>query len=372
MNELKPSFSSIARVFDENSSSYKFYWFWAILRWLREYSDERHSEPIVRIKTIDLLVEMIAAAFPTVTLFRLTLGAADKLERICRDLEGRWALLPNTGPADIRSAIAKSPGILKKAQEIKIYVPALFLSPWFQNEMRGISAGTDRAKRATELSLQSREKVGAPPYWLESSNDGQMVCLAPEWSDYLRANIGILEPFVKHGLCRFLHTKNPGVPSITEKLDLPRARNLKRARSIWQQVLESGEDVREGIKIQDIYAKAAIGPVFSIDHFLPWSFVAHDHIWNLLPVSPLTNSAKGDSFPSVEKYLPSLAQLHWLALRFCSKNPVEQIEYSSAFRTDFSTLVKEDSVTLLQRYRDLVTPQIQIARNYGFRCDWSI
>jgi hypothetical protein len=245
-------------------------------------------------------------------------------------------------------------------------VPALFLSPWFQNEMRGISAGTDRAKRAAELSVQHRGKDVAPPYWLESGSDGQLICLAPEWNQYFRSNLGVLDSFVKHALCRFLHSKNPGVPSITEKLEMPRSRKLSRARSIWRQIVEMSEGVC------DIYSKAVLGPKFSIDHFLPWSFVAHDQIWNLLPVQPQTNSAKGDSFPNIEEYLPSLAQLHRLAIRFCAKRPVEQLEYSSAFRTDFRTLLNEDFEVLLQRYRDLVVPQIQIARNYGFRCDWSL
>lgn len=364
-NELNSSFGSIARVFDDSSSSYKFYWFWAILRSLREDRAEQ-ADPVLRIKTADLMAEMISVAFHTVTFFRLTLGAADQLERICRDLESRWSVPSNASSADIRSAMARNPEILKEAQKIKIYVPALFLSPWFQKEMRGISAGTDRAKRAIELSVRHRGKDEAPPYWLESGSDGQLICLAPEWAHYLRSNLGVLEPFVKHALCRFLHSKNPGVPSITEKLEMPRSRKLSRARSIWRQVVETS------VGVCDIYSKATLGPAFSIDHFLPWSFVAHDQIWNLLPVQRQTNSAKGDSFPNIEEYLPSVAQLHRLAIQFCAKHPVEQLEYSSAFRTDFRTLLNEDLEVLLQRYRDLVVPQIQIARNYGFRCDWSL
>lgn len=36
---------------------------------------------------------------------------------------------------------------------------------------------------------------------------------------------------------------------------------------------------------------------FALDHFLPWSFVVHDRLWNLLPADPRANSAKGDHVP---------------------------------------------------------------------------
>jgi hypothetical protein len=31
---------------------------------------------------------------------------------------------------------------------------------------------------------------------------------------------------------------------------------------------------------------------------LPWSFVAHDQLWNLTPTSPEVNSSKSDNLPA--------------------------------------------------------------------------
>lgn len=355
-----------------NTASYKFYWFWSILRLLKEEHGEIGRDGVVRIRTIDLLIEMVAVAFYTVNFFKLTLGTADQLERVCRDLASHWDLAPNSTREQVREAVSKNPEFLRKAQKINTYVPALFLSPWFDSEMRGISAGTDRAKRAIELSIQVRGEVGAPPYWIEGKGEAQMVCLSPEWAPYLRSNIGVLEAFVKHALSRFLHTKNPGVPAITEKLEFPRARKLSRARSLWRKLIDTSAEQRAGGPIKDIYTKKPIRGAFSIDHFLPWSFVAHDQIWNLSPVESRTNSAKGDAFPNLEEYLPALADLHWQVIQFQTTEHVEQDEYASAFRVDFKTLQSEGSSALLGRYRSLVTPQIQIAQNYGFSCDWKI
>ena len=41
----------------------------------------------------------------------------------------------------------------------------------------------------------------------------------------------------------------------------------------------------------------ADGDSFTIDHFLPWSFVVHDLLCNLTPGESTTNSSKNDVLP---------------------------------------------------------------------------
>lgn len=56
---------------------------------------------------------------------------------------------------------------------------------------------------------------------------------------------------------------------------------LLRARRFWKSVREVF--ILRGIStfFQDIYKAERLDADFSIDHFLPWSFVAHDQLWNL-------------------------------------------------------------------------------------------
>ena len=51
----------------------------------------------------------------------------------------------------------------------------------------------------------------------------------------------------------------------------------------------------------------------SLDHFIPWSFVLHDRMWNLVPVSKSINSSKSDLLPPLEKYLDSFIDLQFTA-----------------------------------------------------------
>ena len=46
----------------------------------------------------------------------------------------------------------------------------------------------------------------------------------------------------------------------------------------------------------------------SIDHFVPWSYVAHDEMWNLNPTTKTINSSKSNNLPDWETYFERLAR----------------------------------------------------------------
>ena len=54
---------------------------------------------------------------------------------------------------------------------------------------------------------------------------------------------------------------------------------------------------------------------FTIDHFLPWRFVTHDLLWNLVPTPKDINSAKSDRLPDLGRYFDSFAQLQFDAVQ---------------------------------------------------------
>ena len=49
----------------------------------------------------------------------------------------------------------------------------------------------------------------------------------------------------------------------------------------------------------------------SIDHFVPWSYVAHDELWNLCPTAKEVNSSKNNSLPNWDKYFKELANFEY-------------------------------------------------------------
>ena len=125
-------------------------------------------------------------------------------------------------------------------------------------------------------------------------------------------------------------------------------------------------------EFKDIYSEQQLTDSFSIDHFLPWSFVAHDLLWNLTPVEPTTNSSKNDALPDLDIYLPRLVKLHLGAIDAAKKRPKFLEDYIDCFKDTAENLLAQGENGLLVMYRRIIIPQAQIAMNQGFQFGWTL
>ncbi|GAB4533285.1 MAG: hypothetical protein Fur0018_22460 [Anaerolineales bacterium] len=115
---------------------------------------------------------------------------------------------------------------------------------------------------------------------------------------------------------------------------------------------------------------------YSLDHFLPWRFVAHDLLWNLVPVPQNVNSAKGDSLPDLTTYFDPFARLQYEAFQAVSAGGTSR---QAKLLEDYVLLFGASSIsevqslplkTFRQVLYDILAPQFQIARNMGFVTGW--
>ncbi|MBV9671480.1 MAG: hypothetical protein JO076_01470, partial [Verrucomicrobia bacterium] len=67
-----------------------------------------------------------------------------------------------------------------------------------------------------------------------------------------------------------------------------------------------------------MYSELPIESRYDIDHFLPWSFVTHDLIWNLTPVHKSENVRKSGAIPSL-RYLDRLVNQHADAVQIVAR-----------------------------------------------------
>lgn len=77
---------------------------------------------------------------------------------------------------------------------------------------------------------------------------------------------------------KYLQDRNPGVPGLIYKLEpeKDKERKLENVRKLWDCVIDIN-----GVGFKDIYSKRHIENKYAIDHFIPWSYVANDELWNL-------------------------------------------------------------------------------------------
>ena len=75
---------------------------------------------------------------------------------------------------------------------------------------------------------------------------------------------------------------------------------------------ESTFDVMEVQEIRDVFTGQPMEGKYDIDHFIPWSFVMNDELWNLMPMDASLNSSKSNRLPKWNPFFQNFAQNQYL------------------------------------------------------------
>lgn len=342
----------LSSCFNETTNSYKFYWLLAIL-------DHVNESESLSINYDELSLRMLSLAWYPLDFYKLSFGRQDSFKALAH-LITKHIEVDNRPSALTLFVKLRSPTNNKEINQIKRevnhtlnrWVAYRFLRPFFASELKGIK--DHQINR--EISMLADLSKGHAPYHLEA---GQII-LNEKWKQYFLKQQHILKGFVKWHLLKFLQRNNPNVIGLSEKLERPSHRNLGPAKQYWQTYLnENPADC--------IYGGGLLDPKkISLDHFVPWSYIVHDQIWNIIPTTRSINSKKGDSLPNTILFLEKLCLLQFKALIFHIENsPNGLIEdfYSINDTTDFSNLSFE-------KFRDKLSLELHIhirnARNLGF------
>lgn len=144
-------------------------------------------------------------------------------------------------------------------------------------------------------------------YFAELSGISTRIYIQPEWCSYFNENQKIIKGWIQYNLITYLQRRNPSVPGISNKLDPPQTRKLNLVTHYWKTIIELSP-------IRDIYGNELLTKDnLSIDHFVPWSYVAHDEFWNLHPTTKSINSSKSNHLPEWNRYFPALCKMEYLS-----------------------------------------------------------
>lgn len=353
----------LAAAFNNVTNSYKFYWFLSILEHIQEY-----NTPIIPLQ--DLLANMIASVWYPTNYFYLSFGKQDRLSQIALKVKDVTSL-----PVDARKSkvfgttlatLSTYTDIGVEISSLGRFVPQRFLRPFFQSLLKG-RPDWQVDKLITELAETTFNDHVEPCLYRFVSYPKDSIEIQPAWFDYLQRHLNILAGFCLWHLINYLQKNNPNVSNIANKLFEPEKRDLKQARVFWRLVFD-----QIGPK-PCIYSGQIIGKDdFSLDHFLPWRFVTHDLLWNIIPTPKNVNSAKSDNLPNLDLYFNGFADLHYTAFQTVANLQPKLLEdYVVLFKEDIS-LIKQFSVDQFRTtLQDTIVPQIQIAKNMGFAANWS-
>ncbi len=346
------------------TNSYKFYWLLAILDHVREGG-------AATVAIDELVARMVVAVWYPSNYFRLSFGKQDKLGEAALALRDAAQVPPNAPRAQVmdaaRAHMAAGSAAGKMIRRLDKYVVYRFLRPFFAAQVRGVP-DWEVNRRIVELAAQSFAR-GEAPCLYRFGEEGRSIELHPRWQEYLQHNLAIVTGFCLWSLVTYLQRNNPNVPNIAGKLAEPGQRELGTARRFWRTVLAVQGPLR------CVYSGELLEGVASLDHFLPWSFVAHDLLWNIAPTAPSVNSAKSDRLPDFARYFEPFA-----AQQYAAVQAVAQQARHAALLEDYILLLKTPSVEALRGLpfdafrrvlEETLAPQVQIARSMGFAAGWS-
>lgn len=335
----------LSRIYDNTTATYKFYWFVSIINLISANPDRRV------FSFEEIIAGMIAEAWYPIHYFRLSFGKLDSLESNIFEIQ-RILDIPIDANKDIvRETILKNKEIQSVRRCLSIFtlnVPYRFLSPWIP--------------KATNAQVEqySREFFNNCPYAIA----GKEILVDEIWAEYLTRNASILKDYSFWNLSIFLQKRNPNVPDIPSKLVRPLQRApLSRQHRFWDRYIQSVGH------IHCIYTNAELTVRgYDLDHFIPWSFVVHDLMWNLLPSDSSINSSKSNCIPSLEKYLAPMTKMQHAALRenFASNPSDKLFEDYLVFRCSIPELIDASDDRFLELFKNEFTPMAQTATNMGF------
>lgn len=349
--------ASLSRLFDNKSECYKLFWFQAILHHVCKGQQEIRFE--------DLIDHMIASAWYMVTEYHLNLGPRDKLEEAVNYISRRTAMLPNVKQQEILDWLRSCTdgAVIRYKRTLTLNVPYRLQAP-FLTEFRGDTWNCGTRELAGRINQQQQLMY----YFLDYAGLDTRIRIVPEWMEYLLQNQEILRGWIRYHMILYLQRRNPSVPGISDKLYPPQERKLEKVKKYWK-LLSTLAPIRE------IYGENRLASDnISIDHFVPWSYVAHDEFWNLHPTTRAINSSKSNHLPRWEIYFPRFADLELLSYQMIWKYEAVRSEFLKCAREHLNNpeirhrLYREglEPDAFRQQLREVVYPIYLSAKTCGF------
>lgn len=289
--------------YSTQSASYKPLWLMGILEEVKKGNQK------ISFKTIGC--HMVSKVWYPILHCKLSFGYQDSLPRIVTSLREKLALKPDEKVSHIFNTLMamEEKELLKEIKVLFEMVPYRLLSPFYTVK------GSSFNKTIKEMTAKDATA------FYQFIEDGKTILIGEAWFEYMRSNQVIIEAWIEYSMIYYLQKKNPNVPAIPLKIKAPDKRDLNDATKLWK-YYGAHKPLRD-IYINKTFSDETMEQhgSLSLDHFLPWSFVLHDEVWNLLPSFKNINSSKSNDLPSLQVYLKDYCNLQYDLFSFIRDYP---------------------------------------------------
>ncbi len=344
------------QAFNSTTNSYKYLFFISFLKQISSIQDDNFT-----ISFRALAIDMAYYGWQILDQFHLSFGKQDKISEITRSIVGK------TCEAKVTRELFEKNLLDSHVKELMRYVPYRFIRPFF-GELTGLKdyEVNDEVVRYSNEQFEVRK----PLYRIVEEESSSYIVAHRDWFKYVVKNFVIVDGWVKWHWARYLQSRNPNAPSIINKIAFPILReNLANQRTYWDIVL--GQE-----KLKCIYSGAVLDIAdYQLDHFIPWTYVCHNQLWNLMPVSSHANLSKSNNLPS-KQYINEFISTQYLGL-VVSQAHLKRSDwkkYTNPFVADLRlTQFSEKNVDqneLSNAYTQTIESMLLMAERNGFKAGW--
>ncbi|MBN4003507.1 HNH endonuclease domain-containing protein [Nostoc sp. LPT] len=364
----KVNVTVLAQIFKSITNSYKYLYFLSVLDILKR----RSFDTLSPISFREVIVEMLANAWYPHNYFKIYFGIQDqianKLDALELEITEPILKFRDTDKKLLRATI-NNQNLDDIVISINRYVSYRLIRPFFFQETRGLK---DYDVNPAIINLANDQfNIKKPLYCFnaEDQKNCNAIILHPDWIQYLEENYTIVRGWASWEWLNYMQQRNPSTPNVVNKLFMPHQRDsLTNQTKYWKTILEYQD-------IKCIYSQVKLDKdEISLDHYLPWSFVAHDQLWNLIPTTKYVNSSKSNNLPS-EEYFQAFLELQHIGLTIAYENISKNqwLKYTESFVSELKVSQADDLLNLdilSKAYKITTLPLISLATIQGFSPNW--
>ena len=323
-----------SRMLKDPSYCYKFYWLEAIVQLISEDKREVTYDEIIN--------EMIANAWYSVLEFHIHLSGIwgdgeikDSLEKAVLKLQQLSGLSSNASKIEIKNKIAEyNKELHGEKMTLTNNVPYKALSGFANRYSESIDLNSSAGRMMAYYNRLSKNDTPLPYTFGEETGLNRTITFHESWIQVIQDNMVSILGWIQYEKVRWLQNNNPEVPGIVYKLAPldDRMRRLSHVRKLWNGILDE-------TNIIDIFKDQPINKeVYDVDHFIPWSFVMNDELWNLMPMDSSLNSSKSNRLPQWDKFFRRFAKNQYTMYELIHEKAGIRKLYESCYRDNLHSI----------------------------------
>lgn len=325
-----------SKMLNSPSYCYKFYWLEAIVQLISANKTEVSYDEIIN--------KMISNAWYPVLEYHIHLSGIygegiikDNLEKAVLRLQELSKLANNASDVEIINRLLefvddKELNDYKKA--LTLNVPYKSLSGFANRGSEKIDLDSSAGRMMAYYNRLSRSEILLPYTFNDEKGLKRVIVFNDSWIRLIRDNAVNILGWIQLEKVKWLQNTNPEVPGLVFKLAPAdeKMRKLTNARKLWDAVLKA-------VRIVDVFKDEPINSEkYDLDHFIPWSFVMHDELWNLMPMDSSWNSKKNNKLPKWELFFDRFAENQFVLYKLIYEKPGIHKLYEACYRDNLHSI----------------------------------